>query len=305
MAKIRANKDFLAFLFRLAIGLLLVLSSTIKALDVSGFAKLLHQYDFDWAIALCPLLILAEAACGICLLLNIYPKLFSLLTMTLLLGFTFVYLYAYIFRAVTDCGCFGRITWLNTSPPLTIIRNLSMITLMFLLWQWTPWQKEKPAMLNAGIALAALVVVVFLTGNSYAHLSTFRSIHPMYQKSVRETVLPQILSLSADSTYMVFIFSYRCEGCWDYFDNVRRYADTPTVADRVVCLAAGKDSNAIFQRYFQPLTTIIEVEEKTLTELTATAPSTFYIAGDTIRHIIVGSIPTRYLFEKNYLEIIK
>jgi uncharacterized membrane protein YphA (DoxX/SURF4 family) len=287
---------------RFIAGALLLLSGFAKAADAGSFAGLLTQYGFAALAWAAPLIIVVEVAAGACLFLNIFPKQISLFAMVMVVVFSVAFLYAYLFKDVTDCGCFGSLKMLELSPLGTFIRNAALLLLLFVLWRSAD-KTSRVLWVKYAIAFATLLVASFLSGYSFSHghEKTGGQRHPMYERAVKETVLPQLMTTSPDSTYMVFIFSYRCNGCWNYFDNIKRYNESP-VADKLVVFAAGSDSTGVFQDYFRPDFEIREADEKTLTQLTQVAPTMFYIAGDTIRHVVQGVILTRYLFEKNYLE---
>jgi uncharacterized membrane protein YphA (DoxX/SURF4 family) len=303
MNSLANNKATVARISRLTVGALLLLSAFAKAGDSAAFVNLLVQYGFSALAWAAPLITVVEAAAGIGLLLNIYPKQLSLLSMIMILVFSLSFLYAYLFRNVTDCGCFGEIKILKLSPQGTFIRNALLLLLLYVSWRFS----DKPAGISRQKQVVAVIAVVcagFFAGYSFSSGSpkAHRAIHPMYQRAVNETVLPQLTPISPDSTYVIFIFSYRCDGCWNYFENVKRYHDTP-IADRMVVFAAGRDSSETFKNYFHPDFEIHETDEKTLTQLTQAVPVMFYISGDTVRHVIQGTIPARYVFEKNYLQI--
>jgi uncharacterized membrane protein YphA (DoxX/SURF4 family) len=280
--------------------LLLLLSSFAKAEDLEAFVNLLLQYGFPAAVWAAPVVTVAEAAAGVCLLLNIYPKLVSLFAIGMISVFSLAFLYGYLFRGITDCGCFGKINLLKLPPWATFTRNGVLLLLLYVSWRFsdnaTPVVRKKYL-----IALGILLSASFFTGYTFSHRKAPGRAHPLYQRAVRETVLPQLVRTAPDSTCLVIVFSYRCDGCWNYFENVKRYND-PAVADRLVVLSVGKDSTGVFNDYFLPDFEIREVDEKTVSQLTPVAPTMLYIAGDTIRHVIQGTILTRYLFEKNYLE---
>jgi uncharacterized membrane protein YphA (DoxX/SURF4 family) len=300
MEKEQTYKTKLACFSRIVVGLLLLLSSFIKAGDLETFVNLLSQYDFPAVAWAAPVIVMIEALAGICLLLNIYPKQMSLFSLGMIAVFSLVFLYGYLFRNITDCGCFGKTALLKLPPWATFVRN-AVLLLLFVSWRFS--DNAAPAVRKKYIiALGALLLVSFFTGYTFSNRKHPGKVHPLYQRAVKETVLPQLLSTSPDSTYLVVIFSYRCDGCWNYFENVKRYND-PVIADRLVALSVGIDSTGVFNDYFLPDFEIREVDEKMVTQLTQVAPTLLYIVGDTIRHVIQGTIPTRYLFERNYLEI--
>ncbi|MDR1121260.1 MAG: DoxX family membrane protein [Dysgonamonadaceae bacterium] len=286
---------------RLLVGLLLLTSSFTKAGDLETFVNLLLQYGFPALVWAAPVIAIVEAAAGICLLLNIYPRQMSLFSIGMISVFSLVFLYGYIFRDITDCGCFGKASLLKLPPWATFVRNAALLLLLFVSWRFSDNNFPKVVWNKVWLAGGILVLASFFTGYNFSHRKAPGKLHPLYQRAVKETVLPQLVEISPDSTCLVIIFSYRCEGCWNYFENVKRYND-PAIADRLVVLAVGKDSTGVFNDYFLPDFEIREADEKTVSQLTQVAPTMLYIAGDTIRHVIQGTILTRYLFEKNYLE---
>jgi uncharacterized membrane protein YphA (DoxX/SURF4 family) len=287
---------------RWAVGLLLLASSFMKAGDLETFVNLLLQYGFPAMVWAAPVVTIVEAAAGICLILNIYPKGVSLFSIGMIGVFSLVFLYGYLFRNITDCGCFGKASLLKLPPWATFVRNGVLLGLLFVSWRFSENVSLKAVKMKYVAAAGVLLLATFFTGYHFSHRKTAGGkVHPLYQRAVGETVLPQLVETAADSTYLVVVFSYRCDGCWNYFENVKRYND-PAIADRLVVLAVGNDSTGVFHDYFLPDFEIREVDEKAASQLTPVAPTMLYVAGDTIRHVVQGTILTRYLFEKNYLE---
>jgi uncharacterized membrane protein YphA (DoxX/SURF4 family) len=281
---------------RWVVGLTLLVSSFTKVGDLEAFVNLLLQYGFPAMVWAAPVIAIVEAAAGICLLLGIYPRLTAAFSFGMIGVFSLAFLYGHLFRGVTDCKV-GLLQW---PPWATFVRNGVLLALLVVVWRFS----EKVSTAARGrylLAFAILLPVCFFSGYQFSHRKATPKVHPLYQRAVRETVLPQLMETSPDSTYLMIVFSYRCDGCWNYFENVKRYND-PAIADRLVVLAVGNDSTGVFNDYFLPDFEIREVDEKTVSQLTQVAPTMLYIASDTIRHVVQGAILTRRLFEKNYLE---
>jgi uncharacterized membrane protein YphA (DoxX/SURF4 family) len=288
---------------RVLVGITLLLSAFIKAGDLDAFVSLLQQYGFPGMIWMAPVITVAEAAAGVCLLLGIYPRQVSLLTAGMIIAFSLAFLHAYLAEGVTDCGCFGKVKMLQLPPWATFTRNAVLLLLLFVAWRFS--NGTEPAGRGRYVAAGGVLLLAsFLAGYTFSPGKGRGKVHPLYQRAVSETALPQLVHTSPDSTYMVVIFSYRCDGCWNHFENVKRYHD-PTIADRLLVLAVGQDSTGTFRDYFRPDFEIREVDEGTVSSLTQVAPTVLYVAGDTIRHVIQGIIPTRYVFERDYIGTIK
>ncbi|MDR1601613.1 MAG: DoxX family protein [Tannerella sp.] len=137
MKKEQNHKTQLARISRIAVGGLLLLSSFTKAGDLEAFINLLLQYGFPAVVWAAPVITIMEAAAGICLLLNIYPKQASLFSAGMIAVFSLAFLYGYLFRDVTDCGCFGKADWLKLPPRATFVRNIVLLLLLFVSWRFS------------------------------------------------------------------------------------------------------------------------------------------------------------------------
>jgi len=295
-----SNKQILAKTGLTIIGLILLLSGFVKAFDVTGFAEQIGQYGFQNINFVAPLIVVIELILGICLLLRIRIKVISLLSLLMIFLFTLLYGYALFSHKMYECGCFGKIEFLKLPPAITIAKNIILMIWLLLIYKYQ--ENKTVAKYKYLIAITLVVCGSFISGFSF-HPDKIKipQKHYMYKRAVKETVLPELFTISHDSTYIVFIFSYRCERCWDAIENLKRYNDS-TIADKLVVLAAGKDSANIFKDYFKLDFSIQEVDEQLLLKLTKVSPTLFYIKNDTIRHVIQGSLPVSYFFKRDYLE---
>ncbi|MDR1644728.1 MAG: DoxX family protein [Tannerellaceae bacterium] len=100
---------------RLLVGVVFVFSGFVKAVDPMGFEIKIGEYLAVWgmgdfrslALVAAFALIAAEFTLGVCLLLGVYRRYTTLLTLALMLFMTPLTLYLALFNPVTDCGCFG------------------------------------------------------------------------------------------------------------------------------------------------------------------------------------------------------
>lgn len=115
---------------RMLVGALFIFSSFTKGVDPLGtkykmldyFAAYGIQWLNDAAIVLAVTLILAEFAVGICLFLNMLPRLATLGATLLMLFFTITTYFDAMYDLVPDCGCFG--TAIKMSNWQTFFKNL-------------------------------------------------------------------------------------------------------------------------------------------------------------------------------------
>ncbi len=129
------NKSGLT-LCRVLVGALFVFSSFTKGVDPLGTKyKMLDYfiaYDIQWlndlALPLAIIMIMAEFIVGICLMLNLLPRLATLGASLLMLFFTITTFFDAIYNLVPDCGCFG--TAIKMSNWQTFFKNLIIISIL-------------------------------------------------------------------------------------------------------------------------------------------------------------------------------
>ena len=129
------NRSGLA-LCRVLIGALFVFSSFTKGVDPLGTKyKMLDYfiaYDIQWlndlALPLAITMIMAEFIVGICLMLNLLPRLATLGASLLMIFFTITTYFDARLNLVPDCGCFG--TAIKMSNWQTFFKNLIILSIL-------------------------------------------------------------------------------------------------------------------------------------------------------------------------------
>lgn len=269
-------------IFRFLVGLVFLLSGLLKAIDTSAFADLMSEYGETWFGFAAPLVIFVEIFLGIMLVFDFYPKQTAIITSIFLLVVSSIYLYGITARGITNCGCFGPITWLNSIPWLTFLRNA--ILLLMLLPSFLSSTKESPKPTISSIAFMALiaVVVMFMCGFSMHGAKCLQNQNSFQPIPLKDSQLSELITCSPDSTYLVFAFSYSCPYCQNSIGNVNQYQQMG-LADKVIALAL-EDSiaKARFDRLFDTNFEIREISQFSMYRLTTTLPTTFFIRHDTI-----------------------
>ncbi len=100
---------------RVLIGVVFIFSGFVKAVDPVGFAIKIGDYLMAFGLEKLQVISLAlsinicsiEFMLGVCVLLGVYRKYASILTMLFMAFMTPLTLYLAIFDPVSDCGCFG------------------------------------------------------------------------------------------------------------------------------------------------------------------------------------------------------
>ncbi len=121
----------------IVLGVVFVSSAALKSLDVTSFAIQVSYYGIvrEPSVVLCVayLAIGVEAVLGALLVSgNRLRGLTWGTALALLTGFTGLILYAWIFRDLEDCGCFGK--FLKMTPGVSIVKNVILGGSLALPW---------------------------------------------------------------------------------------------------------------------------------------------------------------------------
>ncbi|MCK5558109.1 MAG: hypothetical protein KAJ01_07015 [Candidatus Hydrogenedentes bacterium] len=159
------------------LGLLFIVSAALKAMDITAFAVQVSYYGVVRGPALVRLAavftVWLETALGVALVTGWRLRGWTLrVVFGLLLGFTGLILYAWAFKGLEECGCFGK--YLQMSPGVSVLKNLVMMGLVAA--AWFGYRKSEPSPVTekvsiykhyAGPVAAALCVGVVLGAFAY------------------------------------------------------------------------------------------------------------------------------------------
>lgn len=162
-------------LSRVLVGATFVFSGFVKAVDPLGFTYKIQDYLielgltslFPLALPVAVLMVTAEFALGVFLLLGIYRKWTTRLILLFMIFFTPFTLWVAITNPVKDCGCFGDAFVISNWQ--TLYKNLLLLTgAVWLMLKWrhiTPLFTKKAAL---PVAIATLLLgVLFALYNVY------------------------------------------------------------------------------------------------------------------------------------------
>lgn len=280
-------------------GLVFILSGGLKAFDASSFAQVIATYGFGPVRFLSPVIILLEITLGLLLLFRIYEKALSIAGAVMVSIFTLVYLYGWICFDVQDCGCFGQVSILNSSPTIVLIRNGALLFLLGIIGR----NGENRLDSNLWVSFIIFVFIglsAFVTGYTYNEGQESRFSGDLVRVPLHDSRLSRFVECSADSTYVVFAFSYTCPHCLNSIANLKEY-EAFGVADRVVGLALGDSLQyQSFVDVFNP-GFVIRNHSEELFQLTDSYPKAYYIKNNTILVELSGELPCALVFKK-YLE---
>lgn len=282
----------------IVLGLVFLVSAFAKAWEADIFATMLLQYGPQWFGVWAPIIIFCEVLLGMCLLLNVRTKWAAIAADVFLVTVSAVFAYGVLAKGIENCGCFGALERYYTSKPwMTFVRNAVLMALTVPIIIAKP-EEEK----NLTQKLIAMIVVAsmacFICG--LAMKSSFRL--PRLQSGESEDTtdmmakLERVYPFSADSTYMVYLFSFTCPHCQNSFANVLQYGEFGLV-DKVLGVAIeNEEAQARFERIYKPEIEILTIPHDSMSHITHGLPIAVLIQGDTISDIQGGLIPSPGIF---------
>lgn len=279
--------------FRLLLGIAFLASGIGKAMDPKSFSMLISDYGFGHLSLLSPLVIIVELALGIALLLKIRIKDVTYVTSLLLVVFTGLFTYAFLYKGITDCGCFGSLTK-PVSPILFYIKNSVLIFFSVLLYLRKD-SKEKTGRFKRNLFFSLLLGGVYLTGFSYNNpISAPKAVEPIFLKDklVKNTKLKKLVNVHKDSTYMVFLFSYTCSYCLNSIEKIDDYKSTNSI-DKLILVGSGStlEKNDFYQT-FEIAEEHIDISKEEMKKIVNYYPRTFFIKNNRIIDELIGELPS-------------
>jgi len=290
------------------LGLVLVVTGLEKIVDTATFGNLIVQYGFKWAHPLAPLIALIQVGIGLCLILNIRPKIMALVASVLLVGFTLVFSYAYFVHGVTDCGC-SEVLKAGTGILFFYVRNTLLFGLALFVGLYYPESQEKINSTKNIILVGMLLPMTFVAGFSYKFPAFLQSndSHPLLNKHISKTPLSRHIQTVSDSSYLVFFHQHNCPHCWNSLGNLKEFKNSGRVNAVVSFAIVNPDLNDsnnssentelknAFLKHLGDIETCTVVLDSVRSFIRA-VPTSFYIKNDTIRSVVESILPHPFIF---------
>ena len=280
-------------------GIVFLVSGIGKSVAAFDFSQILAQYGHDVFRFLVPLIILFEVSVGLLLFLSIRPKQTSLLALCFVVVASLAYLYGYFFENIIDCGCFGHFSFLNASPLLIIVRNFFLICILLCIFIKSDHLHKSADKAEILIMTCILCSVCFITGYTFVEEKNVTTQYITKEIEIQNSALSEFLTISKDSTYFVFVFSYSCQHCYNSIENLKQY-ERLRVADRILALSLETNSATMekFADIFHPDFPIKNYPPTELFRLTNRFPVSYYVKDNVVLMEIRGILPSGYLLRQ-------
>ena len=149
---------FLYLIARMLVGGTLVYASISKLHSPLEFADKIAAYHLLPDRVINPLALglpYFELACGLSLLTGFAIGTGAMGTILMLLVFTTATILAHLTGRVVDCGCFGEHSWLDTSFPIILTRNMLLLLLAFVVYRRSTVVSQHRALISKAGAVAS------------------------------------------------------------------------------------------------------------------------------------------------------
>lgn len=283
---------YLSYILTTILGLVFLVSAFAKAWDADLFADLLLQYGWKGFSIAAPVIVFTEAVLGMLLLLRYRPHQSAWAAVIFLILVSLGYAYGVLFKGIEDCGCFGSLSRYESRPWMTFVRNGVLIAMGAIIIV-----DSRETIVDSRKHLFALfvgAVVCFCCGLGMKRSYSLPKVLVDSRKSIVERPeieqLAGIYPFSPDSTYAVYLFSFTCLHCQNYFANVEQY-EQMQVVDKVIGIAIeNTKAQERFERLYQPQIEIRTIPHNTMASLTRQLPTLLIIRNGSIEKTEQGFV---------------
>ena len=148
-------------LINIGIGSVFIIAAILKLISIDEFEIYIYSFNilsFLLTTFVSRIIIVAEFALGLLMILNINSKFVRRMTLIALALFTLLLIYAAIFRQDSNCHCFGELIQLN--PIQSIIKNLILIVFLIIGQQSTDNSQQSMVRVRVSVRVKLLLVLL-------------------------------------------------------------------------------------------------------------------------------------------------
>jgi len=298
-------KKYTSVVLSILLGFVLLSSASLKLKDMIHFEEVLASYGWEYLSYAAPFIILIEFFLGLHLFFLIRIKQFAFLNLILVSFFTIAYSYGLLFKDITNCGCFGNLwTTIFDIPIVLYLKNFIILGISYIIL------KSKKQFDNVEIQLRRTVVylifasTIYLVGfkfNPIVYISNQKE-NTLINETIEELSLDSVYPFSADSTYMVVIFSYGCPHCLNSIANANLYKKNNYVNQTIFIPYGNKEARKKFNKDFNLIGYRLNDNLNKISKIVKAFPTTLFIKNNNIIFVHEGFIPSPIIFfRKNKL----
>lgn len=211
----KKTKDILPIVLKVALGVVFIVSAVLKIIDMDQFEIYVYSYHFfslNFSFLVARAAIIAELVLGIGLVSNCFHKLMWWGSMSMLMGYTLLLIYAQLIGRTDNCHCFGDVLQFN--PWQSIIKNVVLMTLFALIYKMKGRRFRNDWLVLAGtvVVSTAAVFIVSPPDNFTSAYKPQQNLNvDLFDEATQQPPLDE-LNLN-DGKKVVCFFSTACDYC--------------------------------------------------------------------------------------------
>lgn len=211
----KKTKDILPIVLKVALGVVFIVSAVLKIVDMDQFEIYVYSYHFfslNFSFLVARAAIIAELVLGIGLVSNCFHKLMWWGSVTMLIGYTLLLIYAQLIGRTDNCHCFGDVLQFN--PWQSIIKNVVLMTLFALIYKMKGRRFRNDWLVLAGtvVVSTAAVFIVSPPDNFTSAYKPQQNLNvDLFDEAMQQPPLDE-LNLN-DGKKVVCFFSTACDYC--------------------------------------------------------------------------------------------
>ena len=280
-----------------------MLSAFYKLIDIRLFEQQLSNYGSVYFSYLAPAIIILEFYLGSHLFFLLKRRKMALYSGIMLFFFTIFYSYFLFSKGIESCGCFGSL-WQDffDKPFVFYIKNTFLFILSLAIYNNTKDIETEDDKLKRNIIYLLLAVVIYQSGFSFMPMrSQSQEIekHKLFNSSVIDLGLDEYYEFEADSSYIVFLFSYSCPHCVNSIANISLYKNQTNISEIIYVPFGTEESRREFDKYFNLNGVRFEDNIPQLSSLVKAFPTTVFIENNIVTFVEEGLMPSPLLFYGN------
>lgn len=211
----KKTKDILPIVLKVALGVVFIVSAVLKIIDMDQFEIYVYSFHFfslNFSFLVARAAIIAELVLGIGLVSNCFHKLMWWGSVTMLIGYTLLLIYAQLIGRTDNCHCFGDVLQFN--PWQSIIKNVVLMTLFALIYKMKGRRFRNDWLVLAGtvVVSTAAVFIVSPPDNFTSAYKPQQNLNvDLFDEAMQQPPLDE-LNLN-DGKKVVCFFSTACDYC--------------------------------------------------------------------------------------------
>lgn len=280
-------------IFEIFLGLLFIVSAILKIVEINRFCVQIYAYGVISQKEILPWIatttILIEISLGVLFLTSFPYRKFTMgLNLLVLLNFTSLIIYAWIFNDLKNCGCFGKI---EMGPAESVIKNIILIIISITCFLGTEPVDEKTSLKTFFFKYyLPLIVVLFIT--LFFCVYQLQSEQPKIKNTSTDNASPyaqmkiEIEGITynlGEGEYLIALLSYGCDHCIEEAPKINEYMlinNLPKII--ALCLEESKEEKELFISKVQPIFPMYSLGDK----------ARFFLS-------LIGKEPPRLVYIKN------